>query len=639
MYKWLFLGLFSFLLVGLEAKAPHLTSKDVKGKVEELLRLHVAYKRLTPEIVKRSLVNFLNELDPIKGYFLEEEVQAWVAPKDEFLEGCLERCERGDYAVFYQIYDAFENAIARRNGIERELENKELAKDVKGEEFREISYAKTDEELIERLGRMRALQAEVAERWDIEKQDQFLQRIQKRRLSRETELFAPGERTKHLLSFVLKAMAAALDAHTNYFTPSEANQFMIQVQQRLSGIGAQLRDFLDGLVIVRILEGSPAEASKLKINDKIIAVNGEPIIGLDFLEAVDLIRGEKGTSVRLTILRDGSETFDIDLVRNEIVLEESRLETATEPYGDGVIAYLRLYSFYQDQDSSSASDIRKAVEKLKKEHKLHGVILDLRSNAGGLLPQAVSVTGLFIKRGIVVSIQESSGKIQHLREIEGNPVWDGPLMVLVNRASASAAEIVAQTLQDYGRGIVVGDPHTFGKGTFQTFTLDPSHSSKINPQGEYKVTRGRYYTVSGKSPQLTGVFSDVVVPGVLFNLDIGEEFAKFPLENEEIEAHFEDNLADLSPLHRLELGPFYRYQLQERLVIYTSYLEQLKKNAESRIGTNKIYQNFLDEANKKKFDSEAVELFGQSDLQLIESFNVMKDLIFLMSNKKVETAS
>ena len=212
-------------------------------------------------------------------------------------------------------------------------------------------------------------------------------------------------------------------------------------------------------------------------------------------------------------------------------------------------------------------------------------------------------------------------------------------MVLVNRASASAAEIVAQTLQDYGRGIVVGDPHTFGKGTFQTFTLDPSHSSKINPQGEYKVTRGRYYTVSGKSPQLTGVFSDVVVPGVLFNLDIGEEFAKFPLENEEIEAHFEDNLADLSPLHRLELGPFYRYQLQERLVIYTSYLEQLKKNAESRIGTNKIYQNFLDEANKKKFDSEAVELFGQSDLQLIESFNVMKDLIFLMSNKKVETAS
>ena len=310
----------------------------------------------------------------------------------------------------------------------------------------------------------------------------------------------------------MKATAESLDSHTNYFTPSEANQFMIQVQQRLFGIGAQLRDNLDGFSVMRILENSPAsQSSKLKINDKIIAVNHEPIVGLDITEAVDLIRGEKGTPVVLTILRETCketrqiEKLDIELIRNEVVLEESRLETSLEPFGDGVIAHLRLFSFYQDPKSSSAGDIRKALENIKKDHKLAGVILDLRSNAGGLLPQAVAVTGLFINKGIVVSIKDNSGKLQHLREIEGKPVWDGPLTVLVNRASASAAEIVAQTLQDYGRAIIVGDDHTFGKGTFQTFTLDPINNPKVNPQGEYKVTRGRYYTVSGKSPQLVGV--------------------------------------------------------------------------------------------------------------------------------------
>src|SRR5262249_27228595 len=157
-----------------------------------------------------------------------------------------------------------------------------------------------------------------------------------------------------------------------------------------------------------------------------------------------------------------------------------------------------------------------------------------------------------------------SDKIQHLREVEGKPIWEGPLTILVNRASASAAEIVAQTLQDYGRAVVVGDDHTFGKGTFQTFTLDPITNPKVNPQGEYKVTRGRYYTVSGKSPQLSGVFSDIVVPGMLSYLDIGESFSKYPLENDSIEPHFDDDLSDLSAFHRLQLGPMYRYNLQTR---------------------------------------------------------------------------
>lgn len=417
---------------------------------------------------------------------------------------------------------------------------------------------------------------------------------------------------------------------------------MIQVQQRLFGIGAQLRDDLDGLSVIRIIENSPAsQSNKLKINDKIIAVDFEPVIGMEITEAVELIRGEKGTPVRLTLLRESgegenrqNEKIEIELIRNEVVLEETRLETAFEPYGDGVIAHLKLFSFYQDPKSSSTSDIRKAIEQIKKDHLLKGVVLDLRSNAGGLLTQAVTVTGLFINKGIVVSIKDNTGKVQHLREVDGKPVWEGPLFVLVNRASASAAEIVAQTLQDYGRAFVIGDDHTFGKGSFQTFTLDPITNPKINPQGEYKVTRGRYYTVSGRSPQLIGVQSDILIPGILSQLDIGEKFAKFPLENDQIEPHFEDDLSDLSPFHRIQLGPMYKYNLQTQLTVYQPYGEILKSNSKARIDSNKNYQNFLKEIEKKNYDSEMIELFGQTDLQLVEAFNVMKDLIFLMRIEK-----
>jgi carboxyl-terminal processing protease len=367
---------------------------------------------------------------------------------------------------------------------------------------------------------------------------------------------------------------------------------------------------------------------KIKINDKIIAVDGEPVVGLDITEAVELIRGEKGTSVLLTFLRDG-EMMELELVRGEVLLEDSRLETEVEAYGDGQIAMLRLFSFYQDPKFSSAQDMQKALDQIKKDNNLKGVIVDLRGNAGGFLTQAVAVTGLFINTGIVVSVKDNSGKLQHLRREEGKASWDGPLVILVNRASASAAEIVAQTLQDYGRAIVVGDDHTFGKGSFQTFTLDPSNTPKVNPQGEFKVTRGRYYTVSGKSPQLQGVHSDIVVPGILSQVEIGEEFAKFPLASDEIEPHFDDDLSDLSAFQRLQLRSQYRKNLQPRLATYAPYIDLLKKNSKLRIEGNKNYQAFLTEIEKKNFDAPEVDLFGQGDLQYLEAMNIMKDLLYL----------
>lgn len=626
-----------------EAKLPQIGPKDVKTKIEEIFKSHASYKQLNPEIVKRTFVNFLDELDPTKTYFLESEISQWISPSDELIQKALDGFKNTDFSVFLEMHKSYLAAIERRNSLEEKISGSEVPTGVKSEEFKDISWATDAAQLENRLLRIRGLQLEAAEKLGEETKGKFLQRIQKRRLNRESEFLGQTDedKLKITLTYFLKSCTSALDAHTNYFTPTEANQFMIQVQQRLFGIGAQLRDDLDGLSVVRILENSPASQSlKLKINDKIIAVDEEPIVGMDITEAVEHIRGEKGTTVKLTILRENGETeskvtekLEVELVRNEVVLDETRLETVLEPYGDGVIANLKLFSFYQDQKSSSGGDIRKALEQIKKEHKLKGVILDLRNNAGGLLGQAVTVTGLFINKGIVCSIKDNTGKVQHLRELEGKPAWDGPLLVLTNRGSASAAEIVAQTLQDYGRAIVVGDDHTFGKGSFQTFTLDAVQNPKVNPQGEYKVTRGRYYTVSGKSPQLKGVQANIVIPGILSQLEVGEQYSKFPLDNDEIEPNFDDDLSDVSPLHRLQLGPMYKYNLQAKLTTYEPFIETLTKNSQMRIEVNKNYQSFLSELLKKNFDSDPVEMFGLNDLQLVEALNVMKDLIFLMGKE------
>lgn len=639
--KWLLIFFFLFTATG-ECKQPQLSPRDVKSKVEEILKAHVSHKSLNIALMERVFQNFLEELDPMKTYFIESEVKPWTHAPESTLQMAIKGYKAGDFSVFYEIHSVFLDAIDRRRVLEEKIAKEPLPKGVKSEEFKDLAWAIDEEALLERLGRIKSLQCEAVAKLDDETKAKFFLRLEKRRTNREAEFLETNteERQRLILSCVLKSIASSLDSHTNYFTPGEANQFMIQVQQRLFGIGAQLHDNLDGLLIKRILENSPAsQSNKIKINDKIIAVNQEPVVGLDITEAVELIRGEKGTPVLLTMLREVEEEgerrvdkVEVELIRNEVVLEESRLETSFDPFGDGVIAHLKLFSFYQDGKSSSAQDLRKALEQIKKDHNLKGVLLDLRSNAGGLLTQAVSVTGLFINKGVVVSIQDNTGKVQHLREVDGRPIWDGPLFVLVNRASASAAEIVAQTLQDYGRAVVVGDDHTFGKGSFQTFTLDPVNNQKVNPQGEYKVTRGRYYTVSGKSPQLNGVSSDIEVPGILSGLDIGEKHAKFPLENDAIEPHFDDDLSDLSQLHRLQLGPMYRYNLQQRLATYAPYIEKLKENSKKRIGQNKSYQSFLTESAKKNFDADSVNVFNQNDLQMLESANIMKDLIFLMNN-------
>ncbi len=601
---------------------------------------------MSKEIAKRTLKNYLIELDPQKTYFLKNEILEWDSPSEKLLDEVVIEYKKGSFTTFEKIYSKMVQAIHRRHRLERDIAKSPLIK-THTSEFKDLNWADDETQLKTRLLKLKALQMEAAENLEFETKEQFLQRLEKRRSSREMKLRqdTPLNLKKQQLAYFLKALTSALDNHTVYFTPSEASQFMIQVQQRLFGIGAQLRDDLNGFTLVRLIDGGPAiREGKLKVGDRIIAVNHEPVVGMDITEAVQLIRGPKGTRVSLTILRESrdkesnkTDKFNIEIIRDEIVLKETRFESHSFPYGKGVIGHIRLFSFYQDPQHSSALDIKNAIEEMKEKHSIKGLILDLRSNAGGVLPQAVAVTGLFIKKGVVVSIKDSHGNIQHLRNFNANPVWDGPLIVLTNKGSASAAEIVAQTLQDYGRAFLAGDPSTWGKGSYQTFTLDTSHTYQVNPQGEYKVTRGLYYTVSGKSPQLTGAKVDIVIPGSLTASEIGEIQAKFPLKNDQISANFEDKLSDIHPFHRGKMMRHYKKGRQKILTTYLSFLEQLQKNSKERIANNPNYQNFLKEIRKDIFDPETIEKYGQNDLQLEESIHVMKDLILLIQEKEAQT--
>ncbi len=632
-------------ILSCEAKRPELTAQQVTEKVQEIMKSHATEKTLTPPITKRILNNYLELLDSSKTYFLEPELDQWVHPSDALLNQLIEDFSKSNFQIFDQINDVMVKAIMRRRDLDKHIDYNNLPEHVRSQEFKDMPWAKTKDELIDRLRRIRALQVETGAKLSDDMKNLAMQRIAKRQTKFEDDILTTNQQTKQGLTFsnILKATASALDTHTSYFTPDEATQFMMAIQQRLFGIGAQLRDDINGFTITKLVEGGPAAESKLlKAKDKIVAVDGEPVVGMDINDVVDLIRGEEHTPVTLTIIRtttqsDGSKTEEkmtFKILRGEVILKETRYKTSYEPYGDGIIGYIKLFSFYQDRHNSSATDLENEINKLKKEHNLLGLIFDLRYNSGGLLSQAVSVTGLFITKGTVVSIKDENGKIQHLRELDNAMVWDGPLVVLVNRMSASASEIVAQTLQDYGRAILVGDDHTYGKGSFQTFTLTTDHNEPVNPQGEYKVTRGRYYTVSGQTPQLNGVQSDIIIPGPLSESEVGERYLKYPLEHDHIKPNFDDDLSDIPLLQRDHVRKLYKFGIQEKVETYEPYLSQLKTNSNYRIAHNSNYQNFLKEIKKKdEEDLENQENFGKNDLQLEEAYSVIKDLLIMMRDK------
>lgn len=611
--------------------------RDVNAKVNEFLFTHINQKKLTPELIQRSFENFIQGFDPQKSYLTQSEVDRFINPSEELLNQALEEFYKSKFTLYNELYITMCRAIERRQKIEKEILEEPLLEGVNSKEFEDMEWAEDEAALKQRLLKIRSFQNCTAEKIEDEQfKSKFLAIIDKRRNWREQELIGKNkdEQSQILHENILKSIACSLDSHSMYFSPEEAKMFMMEVQQKLVGIGVQLVDDLTGFRIVSILEDGPAKAQGgLKENDRIVAVDGEYVVGMDIVQAVQMIRGKEHTKVKLTLLREDKDSSDplkveVTLKRGEIVMEEARYEARLEPFGDGHLVHLSLHSFYQDQQSSCAADLYNKLSEFISSHKVKGVLLDLRNNMGGVLVQAVAVNSLFMGKGIVVSIKHSDGTLQHLRNVESNPIWDGPLVILVNRLSASASEIVAQSLQDYGRAIVVGDDRSFGKGTFQIASMNFNHLN-VNPQGEYKVTQGIYYTVSGKSPQLVGVQSDVVAPSYLCESEVGEQYSKYPIENDQIASNFEDSLDDIPRAQIDRVKKYYHHDLYKKTDRFTRHLSHLKENTAKRIELNKDYSKFLSTLKEKDPEKEEVLPMTENDHQLMEGMNVLKDLVYL----------
>jgi carboxyl-terminal processing protease len=335
----------------------------------------------------------------------------------------------------------------------------------------------------------------------------------------------------------LTALTTVYDPHSTYFKPASHDSFDIEMANSLEGIGASLQTEGEYTVVKELIAGGPAEKGGiLQKEDKIIAVaqgEGEPVdvVDLRIDKVVKLIRGKKGTEVRLTVIPagavDSGQTKVVSITRDKVVLADSDAELKIHEVGGKRVAVIEVPSFYLDVRGkrSATSDLERILT--QEMGKVDAVVLDLRKNGGGSLPEAVSMTGLFIPRGPVVQIRERDGTVESLDDRDPKVAWSGPLMVLTSPVSASASEIVAGAIQDYGRGLVVGSKTTHGKGTVQT-VIDLSDMMTrmfrgTGPEaGALKLTTQKFYRVTGSSTQVKGVQADVVIPSVWDGLDVYE---------------------------------------------------------------------------------------------------------------------
>ncbi|MDR2963718.1 MAG: carboxy terminal-processing peptidase [Bacteroidales bacterium] len=339
-------------------------------------------------------------------------------------------------------------------------------------------------------------------------------------------------------SFV-NAITGAFDPHTNYFPPKEKQQFDISISGRLEGIGATLSERDGYIKVVEVMPGSPAwKSGELKAEDIILKVaqaGEEPVDVVDMRldDAIQLIRGKKGTKVILTVKKIDGSIIEIPIVRDVIVLEEKYAKSTIINTSDNAatqVGYIYLPQFYTDMNDiagrRAADDIKIEVQKLK-EQNVAGIIIDLRDNGGGSLQDVVDIGGYFIEKGPIVQVSSSGGNRRALFDRDPSILYSGPLLIIVNTFSASASEILAAAMQDYKRAVIVGTQSTYGKGTVQRVIdidqlVSNSQHKAYMPFGAIKITIQKFYRINGSSTQLKGVIPDIVLPDLYQKIEIGE---------------------------------------------------------------------------------------------------------------------
>jgi carboxyl-terminal processing protease len=607
---------------------------------ESFLKTHVAIKNASNEVYEHTADQMIKRIDPSKVILLQSDVDELRPKVLKFLKTMKTSPDCSDL-------EAIKPLLVKRAKDQLAYAKEALGPKYKLDESVELvldpekrEFAKNEEEAKKR--QLVQIHFQIS---NYLMTDMKLPKAKEQLIHRYELTVKRMEEMKNsdIYDYTVNAFAAALDPHSNYMSPEATEDFQINMRLSLEGIGASLSNE-DGYTVIQELipGGAASKSNQLLPKDKIIAVGqgksgaSENVIDMDLKDVVRRIRGKAGTSVRLTILREKPEVqrLNVTLVRSKVQLEDDAAKVEmTERVVNGKkmkLARIELPGFYGGQkrtDRTSYKDVAAAVEKANKAG-AEGILFDLSMNSGGLLDEAVRIGGLFLNRGNIVATKDSEGEVQMLDDIDSRVQFNGPMVVLISRLSASASEIVAGALQDYKRAVIVGGDHTYGKGSVQAVL------PLQNDFGIIKVTTGLFFIPGGNSTQHRGVTSDVAFPSPFSTSDIGEKFLDYSLKPDSIRPFLspeanEDN--QWTPVSKAEIEKL-RLLSADRVSKSKDFAEITKelKETEEKKGVIKLADMRKKEGeSKKKNKDKAPKLVAKerNKPQIDEAFNILADFV------------
>lgn len=602
------LGLFFFLR---ESKVfngdpnPHKDAVLMETILRHLSGVHFQPKNIDDQFSKSVYNLYLKDIDNGKRFFTQADIDQLSVYEKKIDDQAL----AGTFEFFDLSIQLLDKAIDKTQGYYKDILGRPLEfnqNETLESDGDKISWAKNDNDLRDRWTKL--MKYEVLSRIIDEqnKQDKpefkgekkDVATIEKEQRAKVLDTYDKWfKRLKkldrdHRMEIYLNSFSNVFDPHSGYFSPRDKENFDIQMSGKLEGIGARLQSDGEKTTVTEIVPGGPAwKQGVLQPDDVVLKVaqgdsdvESVDIMGWDIDDVVAKIRGPKGTKVTLTIQKksDGSEKI-ITITRDVVIMEEGfakSLILSANTQSDKKLGYIFLPKFYADFTpagvTSCAADVQKEIAKLKDEQ-VQGIILDLRGNGGGSLRDVVQMSGLFIEEGPIVQVKSRTRKPEIMNDNDSRVQWGGPLIVMVNGFSASASEILAAAMQDYGRAVIVGSSGTYGKGTVQRFyDLDNATADEsVKPLGQMKLTMQKFYRVTGKTTQLDGVTPDIVLPDFYNLLDNGERDNDYPLESTTI---------DPVPFNQSA------YRIAD--------LDQLKRNSGTRVGANETFKKVSENASR-----------------------------------------
>jgi carboxyl-terminal processing protease len=519
--------------------APELTCGRSYDLVKSLLKRHISFRELNPELRERAIESYIERIDGSKTLFLTDEVNRLRVQ----LRGVFFGMQNGECELLEELqldlvgrYERMEEQVRNFVSSEDYALDTDVRLIIDSEKRGHPQDDGARERLVIRLVHFQ-MSNYLSGDMELDKAKEKLIHRYELMTKRVKEL-----EPRDIYGIFLNAFATSLDPHSTYYPPEAVEDFEIQMSLSLDGIGVALSSRDGYSVVERIIPGGATDKSDaLEPGDKIIAVaqDGEEsvdIIDMSLRDVVSIIRGERGTKVKLTVLRkaETTERLEVEIKRDKVTIEDAAatLEFREVEVG-GVkrkLAILDLPTFYGDSDPSkrqSGRDVRDLLRQVR-DAKADGLLLDLSRNGGGKLESSVEIAGLFIKKGGIVAVKNVFSEIQVLEDLDEDIIYDGPLVILTSRLTASASEIVAGAMKDYGRAVIVGDDHTFGKGTVQSFIHQPGRLGAI------KVTTALFFRPGGASTQHEGVSSDIILPSIFATDDLGERYTPYSLTSQMI---------------------------------------------------------------------------------------------------------